>query len=577
MTKNLSFLILLCFSLCFMASCALPSSSRGKPRYMHFTQDATEFPLESEHDYIVVGGGTAGCSLAATLSGGSYKVLLLERGGAPPEFSSVATSSGFLQTLSTTNQDSPAEPFVSEEGVPNTRARVLGGGSAINAGFYSRAPEEFFITNRSLNWDLNKVNKSYEWIERAIVYRPVVQGWQAAVRDGLIEAGVGPFNGFTVKHLTGTKVGGSTFDPSGRRHSAADLLSFARKDKIRVALRSSVARILLNPAAQDGSGSGEQKVTAIGVEYLDRLGRRHHAMTRAGGEVILCAGALGSPQLLLLSGIGPPAYLASWGIPVILPNENVGQFLYDNPRNGISVLPPSPIDHSLIQVVGIPGGEESFLEAASYEVPFISPQGTSLLRSQSTSPLYITVATIMEKVPGPASFGSLRLASLDPRDSPVARFNYFTDPDGLDLNRCVSGLRRVGDVLQSRSMDSFKSVAETATFWGKGMREFRFVGPALPANLMDDEAMRRFCKENVATLWHYHGGSVAGKVVDKEFRVVGTKGLRVVDGSILDVSPGTNPQATIMMMGRYVGQRIIAKRRIARNKKRPAPPAPPDL
>jgi choline dehydrogenase-like flavoprotein len=86
------------------------------------------------------------------------------------------------------------------------------------------------------------------------------------------------------------------------------------------------------------------------VVFLDRLGKRHHAMTRPGGEVILCAGALGSPQLLLLSGVGPRAYLATWGIPVVVPNPDVGQYLYDNPRNGISILPPGSIDHSLIQV-----------------------------------------------------------------------------------------------------------------------------------------------------------------------------------------------------------------------------------
>lgn len=76
-------------------------------------------------------------------------------------------------------------------------------------------------------------------------------------------------------------------------------------------------------------------------------------MVRENGEVLLSAGAIGSPQLLLLSGIGPRPYLSSWGIPVAYHLPYVGQYPYDNPRNGISIVPPMPLKHSLIQVVGI--------------------------------------------------------------------------------------------------------------------------------------------------------------------------------------------------------------------------------
>lgn len=68
------------------------------------------------------------------------------------------------------------------------------------------------------------VNDSYEWVESKIVFRPEVKAWQLGVRDDLLEVGVGPYNGFSLEHLWGTKVGGSIFDSSGRRHSAADLL-----------------------------------------------------------------------------------------------------------------------------------------------------------------------------------------------------------------------------------------------------------------------------------------------------------------------------------------------------------------
>ena len=231
------------------------------------------------------------------------------------------------------------------------------------------------------------------------MFRPKPKNWQMAIRDGLLEAGVDPYNGFSLDHSLGTKIGGSTFDSSGNRRSAADLLSYAKSSNIRVAVHASVERVIL---ASSSSYIG-LKHSAIGVVYRDETGQFHHAMVREKGEVILCAGAIGSPQLLLLSGIGPRPYLSSWGIPVVHHLPYVGQFLYDNPRNGISFVPPIPLEHSLIQVVGITDSG-AYLEAASNIVPFASPVRSVFIRNPA-SPLYFTVATIMEKITGPLSAG----------------------------------------------------------------------------------------------------------------------------------------------------------------------------
>ncbi|GAB4850477.1 hypothetical protein Ancab_029783 [Ancistrocladus abbreviatus] len=511
------------------------AQSQTPPIYLAITLNATEFPTEDYYDYIVVGGGTAGCPLAATLSQ-NYKVLLIERGGVPYGRPNLMSQEGFLPTLLQGDQfDSPAQAFTSEDGVPNARGRVLGGGSAINAGFYSRADKGFYRKS-GINWDMRLVNVSYEWVERAIVFRPELQSWQAAIRDGLLEAGLGPYNGFTVDHLVGTKIGGSTFDSSGARRTAADLLSYSKAENIRVALYATAERVILSTS----SGFDNSELSAIGVTYRDGMGHYHHALVHDEGEVILSAGALGSPQLMLLSGIGSRPYLSSWGIPVAQHLPYVGQFLYDNPRNGISVVPPIPLEHSLIQVVGITDSG-TFIEAASTIIPFITPAYSIFIRSPS-SPLYLTVATIMEKIAEPLSSGSLLLASTDVRVNPVVRFNYFTDPS--DLQKCVIGMRKIGDVLRSQSMADFRF-----TQW-YGERDFRFVGPALPLDLSDDMLMGDFCRRTVSTIWHYHGGCLVGKVVDQELRVLGINTLRVVDGSVLTVSPGTNPQATLMMLGR---------------------------
>ncbi|KAL6537367.1 hypothetical protein OROMI_025901 [Orobanche minor] len=510
------------------------SSSQQSPAYLGFLSDATEFPSEDYYDYIIVGGGTAGCPLAATLSE-KFRVLVLERGGISFADPNLMNPNGFLTTLMEVDDyESPAQAFTSEDGVPNARGRVLGGSSAINAGFYSRADQDFYKRS-GINWDLRIVNQSYEWVEKAIVFMPDLKNWQSAVRDALLEAGIDPYHGFSLDHVVGTKIGGSTFDSSNTRHSAADLLNYANPLNIKVVVRASVERVLL---ASDSPANSDTRLSAIGVVFRDRTGRYHHAMVREKGEVLLCAGALGSPQLLLLSGIGPRPYLASWGIPVSRHSPYVGQFLYDNPRNGISIVPSVPLDHSLIQVVGITSSG-FYLEAASNIIPFAFPAQPVFIRPRSA---YLTVATLMEKVAGPLSVGSLRLASTDVRVNPIVRFNYFSNPNDLEL--CVNGTRKIADVLRSRAMDDFRF---HQWFGGRG---FWHVGPALPRDESDDEEMRDFCRRTVSTIWHYHGGCLVGKVVDHNLRVTGIDSLRVVDGSTFTVSPGTNPQATLLMLGR---------------------------
>lgn len=284
--------------------------------------------------------------------------------------------------------------------------------------------------------------------------------------------------------------------------------------------------------------------------YQDRLLDQHQALLRPGGEVILSAGAVGSPQLLLLSGIGPASDLSYLDIPVSADIPDVGKHMFDNPRNGISIIPSVPVDHSLIQVVGIPSanGTASYLEAASYIVPLPPGLRSSSPFIGSTSPLFVTVATIMEKVPGPLSEGSLWLSSTNPMESPPLRFNYLSRP--ADLARCVLGVRRVAELLEGRALDGFRSAVGSRR--GAVRREFRFVGAALPADWRtNDRALADYCQQTVATLWHYHGGCVAGKVVDRDFRVIGARALRVVDASTFSETPGTNPQATVLMMGRY--------------------------
>ncbi|ONL99356.1 irregular pollen exine1 [Zea mays] len=546
-----------------------------KLRFVRHAQDA---PLVSQYNYIVIGGGTAGCPLAATLSEHS-RVLLLERGGLPSR--NMSDQQHFTDALADTSPASPAQRFVSEDGVVNARARVLGGGSCLNAGFYTRASTDYV---RAAGWDARLVNSSYRWVERALVFRPAVPPWQAALRDALLEAGVTPDNGFTFDHVTGTKIGGTIFDSSGQRHTAADFLRHARPRGLTVFLYATVSRILFRQQ------EGVPYPVAYGVVFTDPLGVQHRVYLRDGAknEVILSAGTLGSPQLLMLSGVGPQAHLEAHGVQVLVDQPMVGQGVADNPMNSVFIPSPVPVTLSLVQVVGITRSG-SFIEGVSgseFGIPvsegarrlarsfgLFSPQTGQLgtLPPKQRTPEALERAAeamrrldrrafrggfILEKILGPVSSGHVELRSADPRANPAVTFNYFQESE--DLQRCVRGIQTIERVIQSRAFANFTYAnASTESIFTDSAN---FPVNLLPRHVNDSRTPEQYCRDTVMTIWHYHGGCQVGAVVDDDYRVFGVQRLRVIDSSTFKYSPGTNPQATVMMLGRYMGVKIQAER-----------------
>ncbi|KAJ4958576.1 hypothetical protein NE237_025687 [Protea cynaroides] len=582
--KQFSLQTLLCFITLF-------NSAQGKEEYRGyhypFIKTASSFSSSSSssssskesngriktYDYIIVGGGTAGCPLATTLSR-NFRVLLLERGGVPYTNPNVSYFQNFHISLADTSQSSASQPFISTDGVINARARILGGGTCINAGFYTRASTRFI---KRLGWDTELVSQSYSWIEKQIVHWPELAPWQQALRDGLLEVGVSPFNGFTYDHIYGTKVGGSIFDNSGRRHTAADLLSSADPNNLSVLVHATVQKIIFE-------GEKKKQPRAIGVIFKDKLGNKHTAFLEDElSEVILSTGAIGSPQLLLLSGIGPQDDLKKMNIPVVLDNKFVGKGMSDNPMNSIFIPTKTPVQQSLIQTVGITK-MGVFIEASSGfgqsnnsihcnhgimsakigQLSTVPPKQ----RTKEAIKAYeedkqnlpheaFKGGFILEKIIGPFSTGDLRLNSADVDENPSVTFNYFNHP--YDLRRCVFGIRLIEKIVRTTNFSKMVN----SDMYTKEML-FKMSSRAnvnlIPKHTNDTESVEQFCKDTVITIWHYHGGCHVGKVVDPDYRVLGVHGLRVIDGSTFRDSPGTNPQATVLMMGRYMGMKILRER-----------------
>ncbi|XP_024995865.1 protein HOTHEAD-like [Cynara cardunculus var. scolymus] len=509
------------------------------PNYT-FMHEATEAPRVSFYDYIVIGGGTTGIPLAATLSANA-SVLLLERGGSPYGNPSITNVANFGTYFFDTSSSSPSQQFITE-GVVNARSRILGGGTSINAGFYSRGEEQFNIEARLTDETL--IEDSYQWIEKVMVFEPFLGGWQTALRAALVEVGVTPDNGYSYDHVIGTKTGGSIFDANGTRHTAADLLQYANPEGVSVLLHAVVHKILFKTKA------GGTTPLAYGVAFEDSFGNMHKAFLKGGenDEIIVSAGALGSPQILILSGIGPKEQLDGQNIKSVLQQPLVGKNMSDNPRNGIFIPSPIAVEQSIVQVVGITEFGSYIEESGGINLVFANIEDYQGYD-------YQLGGFVLEKINGPISTGELKIENRNPFDNPSVTFNYFKEPE--DLQKCVKGLETILAVIETEAFSNYTYANMTA-------QEILDLNMKLPYNQIvhanTSSSLEEYCKATVGTMWHYHGGCQIGQVVDDEYKVIGVDGLRVLDASTLLNCPGTNPQASLMMLGRYMGVKMLAQR-----------------
>ena len=522
-------------------------------------------------DYIIVGAGSAGCVLADRLTAnGKHRVLLLEAGGSDRRFF-VQMPLGYGKTIydKTCNWMYQAEPDPGLNGQRDyyPRGRILGGSSSINAMVYIRGHAEDYEDwkrDGNIGWGWDDVLPVYKRMEDYAAgdraYRGIggplhITGLdddahslcqpfiQAAVAAGLKynpdfngaeQEGVGLYQ-LTTK--------------GGRRMSAARafLRPAMRRQNLKVEMHAQVTRVLF-----DGR-------RAIGVDYV-RNGQTLTAKT--AGEVILSGGAINSPQLLQLSGIGPGALLQSLGIGVVNANGNVGARMQDHHginytfrmtvptlndqlrpwwgklRAGLQYILTrrGPLSLSVNQGGGFfrtspdldRPNMQLYMQAFSTLIPKDGER--PLLNPDPFSGLSLGLSNCR-----PNSTGEVMIKSADPFAAPKLSFNtYGTDKDVAEMLAAVKFLRRVA---ATEPLKSF--IAE----------ELR-PGPKVTS---DDELIHDM-RQRSGTVYHQActcrmGVDAAASVVDSRLRVRGIQGLRICDASVVPNLIAGNTNAPAMMVG----------------------------
>lgn len=520
--------------------------------------------LVNMFDYIVVGGGSTGCVVAARLSEDpAVRVLLIEEGPRdlnpyihiPGAYYKTAQG-GLLKRIAW----EPMEEQERTETPTMVQARVLGGGSSVNAMIYIRGvPSDYeqWVGMGAEGWGYADVLPYFKRAEDNNRFcndvhgvggplgvsdidhiHPLSRAWLHACQ----QAGL-PYN---PDFNSGDPAGCGLYQitaRNGRRSSAATayLNPARRRGNLRIETGTMVARVLV------------ENGRAVGVECVNG---KHSVVYRAEREVILSAGAIGTPKLLMLSGIGPADQILRQGIAVHVDLPGVGRNLQDHTE--ISLVYELNGPHSYDKYKKLHWKAAAGLNYALFRN---GPACSNLIeggafwwgnKTEATPDIqyFMVVGAGIEEgvdaVPGgngctvnlgqirPRSRGEVTIASADPAANPRVAPRYFSEP--YDLDAITDGTMAALDIMAQPAIAKYVAARNTPA-------------PALRTR----EDIRAFCLKDAHAALHPSGTCRMGKdetsVVDPQLRVYGIEGLRVADASIMPTLISGNPNAVCIMIG----------------------------
>lgn len=522
------------------------------------------------YDYIIVGAGSAGCVLANRLSANpQHRVLLLEAGGSdwhpfihmPAGIAKLVGKKGVNWDYST-----EPEPHLDGRRLWWPRGKVLGGSSSINAMCYIRGDARDYD-----EWAQLAGDERWSW-NGVLPYFRRSEGNERGA-DGLHGAD-GPLSVSNLRHhnpLSQAAIDAAASlgypvsdDFNGASQSGFGYYQVTQKN----GARCSTAQGYLKPARERKNLSvithaAAERVLlangrAVGVEY-----RRHGRLQRAeGAQVILSGGALNSPQLLMLSGIGPAEQLRAQGIRVEVDNASVGANLQDHLDICTLTRCTQPITYDktndiaialefLLRRSGI--GTSNIAEAGGFVRSRLAPDERcdlqfhfvpALLDDHGRNRLPGFGYTLHACALRPRSRGHLALRSADPAEKIAIHANYLGDADGFDLRMLLEAVRLSRSILSQPAFEKYRG-------------DEIFPG----ANTTDEAALTAFIRRKAESIYHPIGtcrmGNDATAVVDSELRVRGVDGLRVVDASVMPVLPGGNTNAPTVMIAERASDLLL--------------------
>ncbi|XP_023241593.1 glucose dehydrogenase [FAD, quinone]-like [Centruroides sculpturatus] len=561
--------------------------------------------IENEYDYIIVGGGSAGAILANRLSAHSEnKVLLLEAGCNENSITDVPINSALLQQSSmdwkyVTEPQKFACLGLKEKRSRWPRGKVLGGCSVLNAMLYVRGNRKDYdqwVEQGATGWSWKEVFPYFLKSEDNTDLFVLSNGYHATggyqtvsspvyatpLQKAFLEAG--KLFGYEVRDINGAKQTGFTSAQStkrkGRRCSTnkAFIKPVEKRVNLKIALFSFVTKIIFDDLKR-----------AIGVQY-DRFNKTH--IVSAKKEIIISAGSINTPQLLMLSGIGPKEDLEKFEIPIIseLPvglnlQDHIFphgvNFLIDKPVSNVAYRTSSPTNSILYYAAGkgpwtLSNGLEgiAFINTRysniSQDFPDIQIHFSSGSISSDGGSVQKEAIGLEEKVwknyyepfsfrdtfsflpvlLHPKSRGYVKLKSANPYEYPIIEPNYLSKPE--DVLVLIDGIKKC---IELGNLEPFKKYgARIFPTTVPGCEEFK---------KYEDEYLECMVRTMTTTMFHPVGTCKMGAVddpttvVDPELRVKGVSGLRVVDGSIMPTIVTGNTNAPIMMIAEKAADMIL--------------------